>query len=207
MGVGGAFCAGILAGALAAAPAAAESAAGTETLIFFRHGEKPTGDGLGQLTCQGLNRALALAGVLPKLLGQQTPSEIMVPDPAHEISDGGKSPHYYVRPVATVEPYAIRVGMPVNTKFAYDDVAGVVKDLKQASRAGQTILIAWEHAKMVEIIDQIYSTGVPKWEPNDYDRMEKITIEWDSGGNVKSTKRTPMQEGITPSQHCPEPAK
>ena len=26
-----------------------------KTIVFFRHGEKPSG-GLGQLTCQGLNR-------------------------------------------------------------------------------------------------------------------------------------------------------
>jgi len=34
-----------------------------ETIVFFRHGEKPSA-GLGQLTCQGLNRALALPDVL-----------------------------------------------------------------------------------------------------------------------------------------------
>jgi hypothetical protein len=32
-----------------------------ETIIFIRHGEKPL-SGLGQITCQGLNRALALPG-------------------------------------------------------------------------------------------------------------------------------------------------
>ena len=32
---------------------------GEETIVFFRHAEKPSG-GYGQLTCQGLNRALAL---------------------------------------------------------------------------------------------------------------------------------------------------
>ena len=34
-----------------------------QTIVFFRHGEKPSA-GLGQLTCQGLNRALALPDVL-----------------------------------------------------------------------------------------------------------------------------------------------
>ena len=32
-----------------------------ETLVLIRHGEKPA-DGLGQLSCQGLNRSLALPG-------------------------------------------------------------------------------------------------------------------------------------------------
>ncbi len=35
----------------------------TETIVFVRHGEKPAA-GLGQLDCQGLNRALALPPVI-----------------------------------------------------------------------------------------------------------------------------------------------
>ena len=34
-----------------------------ETIVFVRHGEKPEA-GLGQLNCQGLNRALALPSVI-----------------------------------------------------------------------------------------------------------------------------------------------
>ena len=33
--------------------------------MFLRHGEKPSG-GYGQLTCQGLNRSLALPDILPR---------------------------------------------------------------------------------------------------------------------------------------------
>ena len=40
-----------------------QSASTVETIVCIRHGEKPPG-GLGQLTCQGLNRALALPKVL-----------------------------------------------------------------------------------------------------------------------------------------------
>jgi hypothetical protein len=42
---------------------------GTQTLVFLRHGEKP-GEGLGQLNCQGLNRALDLATLLPERFGK-----------------------------------------------------------------------------------------------------------------------------------------
>ena len=38
----------------------------TQTLVFIRHGEKPD-EGLGQLSCQGLNRALALPPVIAKV--------------------------------------------------------------------------------------------------------------------------------------------
>ena len=61
--------------------AGAASAQAEETIVFFRHGEKPAG-GLGQLTCQGLNRALALPGVLLDKFG--TPDYLYAPNPAVE---------------------------------------------------------------------------------------------------------------------------
>jgi len=42
---------------------------GTQTLVFLRHAEKPAG-GLGQLNCQGLNRAIDLATLLPEKFGK-----------------------------------------------------------------------------------------------------------------------------------------
>src|ERR1039458_9660443 len=45
------------------------SGTGTETIVFLRHGEKPP-HGLGQLTPQGLNRAIALSTLLPAKYGK-----------------------------------------------------------------------------------------------------------------------------------------
>jgi len=49
----------------------AQQAVAVETIVFVRHGEKPAND-LGQLTFQGLNRALALPDVLIKKYGNAT---------------------------------------------------------------------------------------------------------------------------------------
>jgi hypothetical protein len=49
-----------------------------ETIVFVRHGEKPEG-GLGQLSCQGLNRALALPSVIADSFGR--PEAIFAPNP------------------------------------------------------------------------------------------------------------------------------
>ena len=43
--------------------------AAKETIVFVRHGEKPDA-GLGQLDCQGLNRALKLPGVIKATFGK-----------------------------------------------------------------------------------------------------------------------------------------
>ena len=51
-----------------AAPAHAQ-----QTIVLLRHGEKPSA-GLGQLTCQGLNRSLALPDVLLAKFGKPTSS-------------------------------------------------------------------------------------------------------------------------------------
>jgi hypothetical protein len=55
-----------------------------ETIAFVRHGEKPE-QGLGQLNCQGLNRALALPRVIASNLG--TPNFIFAPDPSVQKDD------------------------------------------------------------------------------------------------------------------------
>jgi hypothetical protein len=51
-----------------------------ETIVFIRHGEKLEG-GFGQLNCQGLNRALALAPIIAKSFGK--PDAIFAPNPSH----------------------------------------------------------------------------------------------------------------------------
>src|SRR5215470_1540086 len=96
-------------------------ASADETIVFFRHGEKPSG-GYGQLTCQGLNRALALPTVLTGMFGK--PAYLYAPNPAVKISDPAGSA-YYVRPLATIEPTAIRAGVGVNTKYGYTDIASL----------------------------------------------------------------------------------
>jgi hypothetical protein len=87
----------------------------------MRHGEKPA-EGLGQLDCQGLNRALALPHVLKRKFG--IPDYIFAPDPRQLVLDHGNL-YYYIRPLATIEATAIRLGKPVNTRFGYKQIAGL----------------------------------------------------------------------------------
>jgi hypothetical protein len=154
----------------------------TETLVFLRHGEKPPG-GFGQLTCQGLQRALALPSVLTTRYGN--PQYIFAPNPVVMVPDAAGS-FYYVRPLATIEPTAIRLGLPVNVQYGYADVAGVQAELVQARYAGSTIFIAWEHLKLQEIVQNImntYSSGVtvPAWPSADFDSLYVVRLTNQSG--------------------------
>jgi hypothetical protein len=85
----------------------------------LRHGEKPA-LGLGQLNCQGLNRALSVAAVIGKQF--ERPDAIFAPDPAQSKEDQGH-PYNYVRPLATIEPTAIAFGLPIDASIGVWNLA------------------------------------------------------------------------------------
>lgn len=147
-----------------------------ETLVCIRHGEKPPG-GLGQLTCRGLNRALALPGVLLKKFG--APGFIFAPNPTQKVDPGG---YYYVRPLATIEPTAVRCGLPVNTEFGYTEIKGLEGELQKPPYQNATVFIAWEHVLLDDLAKNLVKDNggnpahVPSWPGKDYDTIFVIKI-------------------------------
>jgi hypothetical protein len=158
---------------------AAADARAQQTIVFMRHGEKPTG-GYGQITCQGLNRALQLPDVLIAKFGK--PNYIYAPNPTVKISDPAGS-FYYLRPLATIEPTAIRLGMNVWTKYGYNDIAGLQSGLISSTKANATIFVAWEHQwlqKAVQNIMNAYGGGaaVTAWVSCDYDSLYVVRVDY-----------------------------
>lgn len=157
-----------------------------QQIVFFRHGEKPSG-GYGQLTCQGLNRALALPAVLNGKFGR--PDVLYAPSPAVKVSDPAGS-FYYVRPLATIEPLAIKLGMPVNTKYGYNAISSLQTALISTGYANATIFVAWEHLQLQKLVQNImnaYGGGVtvPAWASTDYDSLYVLTVNY-SGTTVSA---------------------
>lgn len=155
---------------------------GTETIVFLRHGEKPSG-GYGQLTCQGLNRSLALPSVLNSKYG--TAQYIFAPNPEVMVPDSAGN-FYYVRPLATIEPTAVRLGLPVNTTYGYTDVTGMQNELTSSPYASSTIYVAWEHQYLPQIAQNIlnqFGAGVtvPAWTYGDYDTLYVVRITRSGG--------------------------
>jgi len=150
-----------------------------QTIVFMRHGEKPSG-GYGQITCQGLNRALALPDVLIAKFGK--PNYIYAPNPAVQVSDPAGS-FYYVRPLATIEPTAIRLGMNVRTKYGYNDISSLKAALITASKADATIFVAWEHQQLQKVVQNIMNAHggravVPTWTSGDYDSLYVVRVDY-----------------------------
>lgn len=189
-------------------PAAGASPDGTETIVLIRHGEKPPG-GLGQLSCRGLNRSMALPRVLVERFGRA--NAIFAPDPGAELRENPatRRRYSYVRPLATIEPTAIALTLPVNTQISYKDIDGLQKAVTASQYADSTIFIAWEHLNAYKFAQQMLTTygldpsQVPTWANDDYDMIYIFQIK-QTGGKPELTFSV-QQEGLSGllSDACP----
>jgi hypothetical protein len=172
---------------LVAMPVYAQSRT-VETIVCVRHGEKPAG-GLGQLTCQGLNRSLALPDVLLKKFGK--PQYIFAPNPS------GKSDHdkyYYIRPLATIEPTAIRCGLPVDTEYKAADIDSLQAELDKPKYKNAVVFVAWEHTLVDELAQHVLkanggdATKVPEWKSGEFDMIFVLKITHENGHRSASLR-------------------
>ena len=175
----------------AVAPASAPAGAGVETIVCIRHGERLSdadgqGHDLGQLTPQGLNRALALPKVLLGKYGK--PQFIFAPNPAETIGSKDGTQSCYVRPLATIEPTAIQCGLPINAQFGYRDINALEAELRKPAYANATVFVAWEHAWLEKFVRlMVVDLGgdgktVPPWDSTmKYDAIYLIKITTENG--------------------------
>ncbi|MGP8175577.1 MAG: histidine phosphatase family protein [Terracidiphilus sp.] len=179
-----------------------------ETIVLVRHGEKPAG-GLGQLTCKGLNRSLALPSLLISRYGK--PDYIFAPNPSMQVNDGHL--YSYLRPLATIEPTAIRLGMPVNTQIGYTRVLRLQLELLKPTYAHKLIFVAWEHIKLYEFAKLMllsYGTGskhVDPWPDSDYETIYVFHITpTGKDGAPRATLEIQKEDlGNTLNDTCPGP--
>lgn len=165
------------------------SARADMTILILRHGEKPP-LGLGQLNCQGLNRSLALPDVLLDRYG--TPQALYASNPAIKKTDKGV-PYYYIRPLATIEPLAIRLGIPVNITWSMADIQPLAEHL--LSQKSGTHVIAWEHHYAEKLTRLLLSAlgqdenQVPEWADADFDSIYVIRIHDETGPRLVTFAR------------------
>ncbi|AYD03478.1 hypothetical protein [Neorhizobium sp. NCHU2750] len=188
---------------LAPCMAASSQPEPVQTIVFMRHGEKPAA-GLGQLSCQGLNRALALPPVLARLFGR--PDRLFAPDPAKRKEDEGTE-YDYIRPLATIEPTAIAAGLPVDTSVGFDDLDGLKKALAPPPGHPELVFVAWEHKQIVKLLKSLIKAGggdkdqVPKWKGEEFDSLYILRRPVSGSGRVTFER---LEEGLDGQpQTCP----
>lgn len=150
----------------------------TENIIFIRHAEKPK-DGLGQLSCKGLNRSLLLPNIIINKFG--IPDELFAPNPTVQKPDHGIN-FNYIRPFATIEPLAIKISKNINLSCGYNDVECISNLLLSPENSNNTILVAWEHHLIKEIISKIDTAkklNIPQWDNDDFDSIYLLKINRD----------------------------
>jgi hypothetical protein len=193
-----------------AEPATPPSAANqqVETIVIFRHGEKPAGD-LGQLTPQGFNRAIALSTVLPEKFGR--PDFLFAPDPGEKVGTASAS-YNYIRPLATIEPMAIKLGMPVKTPCGFTEIAQLDAELTKPDYANSMVFVAWEHVyaqKAAIALLKMYggdASAVPVWPGRDYDSLYIIKITRASGDKPVAMFIHDHEDLDGESKEMPKPA-
>ena len=177
-----------------------------EKIVAIRHAEKPP-TSLGQLTCKGLNRALALPKVLIPRYGK--PDRIYAPDPGTRIGQLGNLNYSYVRPLMTIEPTAIELEMPVNALIGFKNVGELRKELLARENANSVIYLVWEHVYLNEFAKQLVKAYgkdpslVPDWPNDEYDRIYVFRIK--DVGNRKDLMFSVEPQGLTGSlsDKCP----
>jgi hypothetical protein len=177
-----------------------------ETIVAIRHAEKPAAS-LGQLTCKGLNRALALPKVLIPHYGK--PDRIYAPDPGQRIGRLGNLNYSYVRPLMTIEPTAIQLEMPVNALIGFKNVGQLRKELLDQENENSVIYLVWEHAYLNQFAKRLLQAYgkdpsiVPDWPNEEYDRIYVFRIK-DVDGKKDLTFSVEAQ-GLTGSlsDKCP----
>ncbi|KZL39137.1 hypothetical protein [Pseudomonas syringae] len=186
----------------------AEPKNGTQTLVFLRHAEKPA-MGLGQLNCQGLNRAIELSEVLPREFGKA--DFIFAANPSRHVEEGeGDQSYSYVRPLMTVGPSAIKLGLPVNLDFGANDTADLADELMQDKYHNAVIYTAWSHGYLPELINKVAEEASGKsinllddWTNDDFDSVVVVTLKWVDGKATLDYKN--QKQGLdNGTQTCPE---
>lgn len=182
----------------------------SETIVVLRHGDKAIG-GLGQLSCMGLNRSLALPKLLIGRFGRA--DAIFAPNPASRMRENSFSTrsYSYVRPLATIEPTAIQLGLPVNTQLSFADIAGLQAAVTAPAYANSTIFIAWEHKYAYDFARQMLRaygldpSQVPAWPSDDFETMYVFHITRTAGTGAPAMTFAVQQEGLegTLSGACP----
>lgn len=151
-------------------------------VMVMRHGEKPSDEDDHSLSSKGKARAEALAGLFAPVTGVLREG-LYKPD--RLIASKGNTAS--MRMVETVMPLKLRTGLPLNTRYDFEEQESEVG--KWLAQRLDITLVCSEHSAIVEMCKNLgkISPGMPKKWPSD--RFDVIWVfTSDDGKNWKFTQ-------------------
>ena len=121
----------------------------------------------------GQYKPVSIAGTKPRF---ETPAVIF----ATEVSSGSN------RPVETVTPTAVALGLTVNSNGYPNSQSGIqalVTAINSGPYAGKVVLICWHHGEIPAVAKALGVAKPPSWEGMVFDRVWKITFS--TKGKIK----------------------
>jgi hypothetical protein len=162
------------------------------TLILIRHAEKPPeGSSDRGLIPAGYARARAYASYFQNF---SVDGKALKFDTLIATADSKKSD----RPRLTVTPFSQASGLSIQQPFADKDVKGLADSLA-AGAPHRTILIAWHHGKMPDLLQALGAD--PKallpggaWPPETFDWV--MYLHYDESGHLDASRRIVEPAGL-----------
>lgn len=174
---------------------------GPSSVLIIRHGEKvgdpkKDNDGGNDLSIQGSGRATALPSLFvpaePQLACEFDFDPPSFAGSYEKIPLKGSRPRFPTpnfifatqqsknskRPIETVAPLAIALGLPIDDGFKdkNEDIKKMtLAILNDFSFAGKVVLICWHHGKIPDIAKALGISRPPKWDGKVFDRVWQIT--------------------------------
>lgn len=126
---------------------------------------------------------------------------------ATEIHGDGQR-YGYVRPLVTIAPTAIALGLPINTQLPFNDSGLLADTLLAPEYRDKVVYVAWEHLQIMNFAQVVIrrlgsSAEVPEWTNEDYDTVFAFHIDWNGTPSLRFEVRK-QELGVLPDD-CPEP--
>ncbi|MGO2489867.1 MAG: histidine phosphatase family protein, partial [Pseudomonas taetrolens] len=115
----------------------------------------------------------------------------------------------YVRPLMTINPSAIKLGLPINLEFSANDTRQLARELTKDKYHNATIYTAWSHGYLPELINSVAGEALGKkttltedWPSHDFDTLYVLTVTWHDG-KATLLSRVDKQELNNGTKACP----
>ena len=136
------------------------------------------------------------------------PNYIFAPTPSQGIIKNDIQ-YSYVRPLATIEPTAIKLGLPVNAQVGFSAIWLLMRNVLKPQYHSAVVYITWEHYNIIRFTKLLfkYFHYKPKakviWANDDYNTVFVFKINWNkSPATVSFSKTSENMKSL--SAKCPD---